>query len=417
MFRFARILFALVTGLAFVAAPVEAVKRRAFVTSVSGTGNLSTWIGAGGLTGVAAADNVCRVRAVAGGLPNAATYRAWLSTSTTDAYCHVQGLTGKKATGCNGASQPGAGPWYQANGATYFATSLSNLTGTDGTIFFPVLWDEFFDPIPEAEPLYWTGTGSNGAGLSTHACNDWSSGSAGALGARGTALGTAVAWTYLGWNECSVPHRLLCLEPGASEPQGRIGWQPGSLVFVTSATGSGDLSTWAEAGGAAGLEAGDNICQYLAAAAHLPAPESFVAWLSDAQVDARDRLTGNGPYRRVDSVRVADSKADLLDGTSDNSIHVFEDGRYLTTAGDVRTGTDQDGVLKTPNCSDWTSGLNGDLGAKGVAGLSRSLAWTENAFINCSSDLRLYCFSNVVTIFWDGFELTGDTSHWSADTP
>ena len=52
------------------AAPSQAVKRRAFVTSVSGNGNLFTWAGATGLTGIERADSVCRARATAGGLPN-----------------------------------------------------------------------------------------------------------------------------------------------------------------------------------------------------------------------------------------------------------------------------------------------------------------------------------------------------------
>ena len=38
-----------------VASPVSAVKRRAFVTSVTGNGNLNSWADSGGLFGVAAA--------------------------------------------------------------------------------------------------------------------------------------------------------------------------------------------------------------------------------------------------------------------------------------------------------------------------------------------------------------------------
>ena len=98
------------------ASPALAVQRRAFATSVQGPGNLSSWADAGGNTGLAAGDAICRARAAAGGLPNAATYRAWLSNSATDAYCHVQGLSGTVGNACLGASQPGGGPWYQANG-------------------------------------------------------------------------------------------------------------------------------------------------------------------------------------------------------------------------------------------------------------------------------------------------------------
>ena len=44
-------------------------------------------------------------------LPNAGTYRAWLSTSTTDAWCHVQGLSGKKSNNCGVANPPNQGSY------------------------------------------------------------------------------------------------------------------------------------------------------------------------------------------------------------------------------------------------------------------------------------------------------------------
>jgi hypothetical protein len=30
----------------------------------------------------------------------------------------------------------------------------------------------------------------------------------------------------------------------------------------------------------------------------------------------------------------------------------------------------------------------------------------------CSTEGHLYGFSSVVTLFWDGFEMTGNTSRW-----
>ena len=85
--------------------PSTAARRRAWVTSVTGTGNLASWPDAGGLGGLAAGDAICRARAAAAGLPNANAYRVWLSTAATDAYCHVQGLTGKRSNQCNPLNQ------------------------------------------------------------------------------------------------------------------------------------------------------------------------------------------------------------------------------------------------------------------------------------------------------------------------
>ena len=123
-----RSLTAALAAAVLLAVPAAAVKRRAFVTSVSGTGNLNSWPDAGGLFALAAGDAICRARATAAGLPNANTYRAWLSTATTDAYCHVQGRTGEKATGCSGSPQP-SGPWYRVDGTTALAANLEELTG------------------------------------------------------------------------------------------------------------------------------------------------------------------------------------------------------------------------------------------------------------------------------------------------
>ncbi len=48
-------------------------------------------------------------------------------------------------------------------------------------------------------------------------------------------------------------------------------------VFVTSVKGSGDLSTWPDANGKTGIEAGDAICQARAQTAGLSG--TFIAWL------------------------------------------------------------------------------------------------------------------------------------------
>ncbi len=403
--------------LAIFAAPAFAVKRRAFVTSLTGSGNLSTWPGATGATALDQADAICRARATAGGLPNAATYRAWLSTPTTDAYCHVQGLSGQKADACSGAALPGGGPWYLANGITNFTGTLDELTGPERILYRPVMLDENLDEVAAGVDPIWTGTLADGV-ATAHSCSTWTSASAGISGTYGYALRSARVWTYSSSASCGDSRRLLCLEPGPSEVT-ILGWSPGSLVFVSSATGDADMSTWPGAGLATGLAAADNVCRSLAAAAHLPAPQSFIAWLSDSQQDAADRLTSNGPYRRVDGYTIAGSKADLLDGSISNSIHVFENGRYeVDVPFSVWTATAPDGTSLGSACDDWTSSvaalpavLSGDSTA------ARTAAWST--FTNKSCDdaaTRLYCFSNRITLFWDGFE-NGSRSRWSSSVP
>lgn len=407
------VFLATVTAL-IAATPADAVKRRAFATSVTGTGNLNSWPDAGGAFALAAGDNICRARAAAASLPNAATYRAWLSTAATDAYCHVQGLTGKVASGCNGSPQP-AGPWYRVNGTSAFTGTLDELTGAERAIYQSVRFNEFGVIVPEGE-RYFTGTIWTGQ-ASDQTCSSWVVSATGVFGRYGTTNASAVHWTSQNGQDCSTPARLLCFEPGASEVT-PISWSPAALAFVTSVYGNGDLSSWSAAGGASGIGAGDAICRNLAEAAHLPAPESFVAWLSTTTVDAADRLTLAGvAYRRPDGFRIAASKASLLASGPAVSLHVDETGSYIQAIPSTLTGTDETGQAAASHCLNWSSGQASEGGWRGFASLDSSGQWTDHSESTCNQNGRFYCFSNVVTIFWDGFDLTEDESRWSSSTP
>ena len=106
-------LFLLFASLA--AGMADATVRQAFLTSVAGPAVFADWPNTA-LSGAAAADEVCQGLAATAAIPNAANFRAWLSTSTSDAYCRVQGLSGQRGTGCGGGPQPGAGPWQLVDG-------------------------------------------------------------------------------------------------------------------------------------------------------------------------------------------------------------------------------------------------------------------------------------------------------------
>lgn len=407
--------FALFALAALVAAPAEAVRRRAFATSISGTGNLASWPRASGATALDKADAICRARAAAAGLPNATTYRAWLSTAAADAYSHVQGLAGQKSNDCNGSPQPGAGPWFLANGLSNFTGELDELTGPERKIYRPVLVDEFSVLVDPLAARVWTGTAPDGA-AATSRCADWSSSANAAFGMMGSAVASASAWTMNSGEACNLAARLLCVEPGASE-EVVLGWSPGAMVFVASQTGTGKLSTWPSAGGATGIAAADQVYRTLAAAEHLPAADSFVAWISDSSVAAIDRITVNGPFRRLDGYTVANNRAGLVSSGLFNSIHVDEKGRHATSSGTAWTGTFADGTASTNHCLDWTDDSFGEDGHAGYFSFPRTGRWTNGSDWSCSgTGRRLYCISNVVTLFWDGFE-SGNAGAWSAAIP
>ncbi len=192
---------------------------------------------------------------------------------------------------------------------------------------------------------------------------------------------------------------------GTVQGAGRACHHYANVVFVTSATGTGNLGGWAEAGGKTGLAAGDAICQTLAERAGLPG--TFKAWLSDATTAARDRLARSAEaYLRVDGVRIADSWSDLtpaqcVQGGSciDAPISVDErggsaatappaSGAYTDTRWDGSKGT---GALGTNACASWTSAGTADRAAGGYS-YATNYQWTEAGQNTCQFARPLYCF-------------------------
>jgi len=405
-----------VAAIALVAAgatAAAAVQRHIFVTSVSGNGRLGDWPDAGAATGLAAGDAICRERAAAGGLANAGTYRAWLSSSTTDAYCHVHGLDGKTIDDdCGGLPLVIYGPWYATSGYLAVTPQLSKLTAsTDRATYAPIAFDEYGSQVPDESLFAWTGTHATGDAAS-NTCNDWISGSVSYKGQFGSALMAGDSWTDANFGSCDNLRRLICVEPGNSDAYSPK-WSPGRPVFVTSNFGPAVMANWSEAGGSSGIAAADKVCRARAKAAHLPDPGSFWAWLSDDSHDAKDRLAGSGPIRRLDGYSVASSTADLLDGRTSNAIHVDESGRYFTYVAGVFTGTWTDGLADDLNCLDWTNASAGNA-LIGTAQIGRHRGWTAMIGLSCGSTAHLYCFSNSYVLFWDGFDTTGNTARWSA---
>jgi len=401
---------ATVAATLLLASPLGAVARRMFVTSVSGTANLSSWADAGGHTGLAAGDAICRARAAAGGLPNAAGYRAWLSDSADDAYCRLHDLTGKKSALCGQPTLPAAaGPWLRVDGAP-FGADITHLLEPDFQVLMPPRLSESGAVVHDRT---WTGTGADGASDDVD-CGGWTSAAAGVYPTVGCTDATSGGWGGCGSLACAGAARLLCLETGVGDPLPRIaGW--GRLAFVTSAMGNGDLGSWPGAGGQTGLAAGDAVCRSLASAAGLPNPTSFKAWLSTAASDARDRFLSDGPWMRLDRARLAAGIADLTDGDLATALNLTETGVYLGGYG-VWTGTGSDGTAWPDRCGDWTSDATGVDGLLAIA-YAADAGWTDYYSSACDfSSSRLYCLQDLPLLFGDGFE-SGNAAVWSAAVP
>jgi len=161
-------------------------------------------------------------------------------------------------------------------------------------------------------------------------------------------------------------------------------------VFVTSTAYPGDLRT---AGGALnGLTGGDKLCQAAADAGKVQ-PGFYIAWLSTFSIDASDRLPANtSGYYLPSGLKVADSKADLLDGGLLNPIDEDENGGVLVA--NVWTGTRSDGrgaPGSQTTCTEWTEGTSFRDGLKGSTAASNG-SWTDSFRASCGGVAHLYCF-------------------------
>lgn len=378
----------------------------AFVTSIEGSSRLRDWSDAGGYIGIAAGDAVCQNLASDAGLPAPSEFVAWLSDSSTDAYCHVHGLSGKKNENCGQPTLPNsAGPWVRTDQAP-FAARIDLALEPHHRIYTPVLLNEY--GVPVASPSFFSHTSSGGilnAGGTTP-CGDWDVVSPSQHVIHGNAYQTSHGWTSSGSSACNLSRPLLCMQKGSGPPLPPF-WEGGARVFVTQQDADGQLG---------GVNGADAVCQASAAAVGLPAPNSYLAWISDNLVNAHERFTHNGPWVRIDGIRVADDLNDLVTSSLRTAISVSEEGEYFGLV-QVWTGTDPSGDATIASCADWTTNLHGTHGTIGRA-YTVSSRWTEYLItLNCDHDAHLYCFSQTdVHILADGFE-SGDATAWSNTVP
>jgi len=143
------------------------------------------------------------------------------------------------------------------------------------------------------------------------------------------------------------------------------------------------------------LQQAHDICRDFANAAGLTSTGTWRAWLSTSSVNAKDTIfgpAGDWGYKRLDNVPVAHYKEDLLDGSIENPICVYENGNSQCTVGSgVWTGTKRDGTSSTQTCNDWTSNSFEHMGMMGSS-TGTNFVWTETGASSCNSGGRLYCF-------------------------
>ncbi|WP_440222943.1 hypothetical protein ACQQ2N_17970 [Dokdonella sp. MW10] len=383
---------------------------RIFMTSVTGSGDLSTWPDAHGLSGLEAADEICRTRAAAGSIADASDYVAFLSDAANDAYCRVHGLGGRylvNACSLSPAAAPDdAGPWYRMDGLAAMDVARNSLVFPPLGGYVPrhIMYDEFGQPIPRTliGMRAFTATMPNGVLVNPgETCSDWTS-TDGESTTGAAYVGYGGSWAG-GRGMCSTVSRLICLAKGAhgdALPRPRA--PTARLVFVTSSSGTGNLSSWADAGSATGIAAGDAICRAHAERENLPRSATFKAWLSSGQTGALQRLEFDGPFHRLDGVRVVSSRAALGQGHIDAPIQMDEQGSP-TTNDFVWTGTLFNGASTSIDCQQWNStSVGGNVGSSGWA--DQDWTFGRTSPIGCANIARLYCLGDNDSLFLESFD-------------
>lgn len=174
-------------------------------------------------------------------------------------------------------------------------------------------------------------------------------------------------------------------EPGTGGTGGAAPCPPGKVcgpdfnyAFVTSTTHTGALGGLAEA---------DRICQDRALAQGLPG--TYVAWLSDFHLHAKDRLQGASGWRRVDDRPFASSIDDLVNARIQYPLLLDEKGDLADEF--PFTGTRSDGTRAPETCHSWTSEERVDKGLIGRSHFAQGV-WTQDLGESCSGRKPLYCF-------------------------
>ena len=160
----------------------------------------------------------------------------------------------------------------------------------------------------------------------------------------------------------------------------------GVIVFVTSATYSGDLG---------GLSGADARCQELAEEGGLVMSGQYHAWLSVGSDDAASRVPlVDEAYYRLDGEMIAKNSAQLLSG---KLLHEFSITEMKAEIEPSRawTNTAPDGSTESIDidCQSFTSGEKADLSYAGFTSKTDA-KWTDVGIASyCNKKFRLYCFS------------------------
>ena len=314
-----------------------------FVSSTAYSSNL----------GAAGFDAVCNTLATAAGINNVAGngFRAWVSTSTTNAFGHL-GATGG---------------YTRLDGSVVFTEMRGAIDPLYGSmIFSPINIDEQGAVVASAQPVR-TGTNTDGSTRVGSTCSDWSGTGNGLVG---TTHGGPGAWTSnVVIPSCSGTARLYCMGvqwnvtvPIPAPPPGA------KRIYLSTGTVQGDSVLSADCSG--------------------PGSGSKAVLVSTTAKAASSYINPTTLYVTPSGV-VVGSGADILSGTLRTGIWERGDASFGGVAEPVYTGSPSVSEVGTlaSTCQDWTSGSG-----SAISGLDMlAPEWWNLRTRACDQPSRVYC--------------------------
>lgn len=170
-------------------------------------------------------------------------------------------------------------------------------------------------------------------------------------------------------------------------------------VFVTSQTYEPNFPNITGNPSATGTERADALCQQ--AAQNASRTGIFKAFVSSIISDAATRILNpnNKPWYMYTATpaKIAENKADLLDGTIYQSISADEFGNNIENPKFTWTGSKTDGTVylnasnQPVTCSDWTT-TKANIKASHGATDKTDYKWVNQQEATCNQEYRIYCF-------------------------
>ena len=338
-----------------------------FITSATGSGDLSSWPEADGLSGLDAGDRICQNLAAMAGLPG--DYIAYLSNNVDDVLCRLHGLSGKWFGDNCGLNEPLTGddsqPWHRVDGRPVFPNAV-DMHFPAHRMYYPLWLDE---NGVQHDSFILTGSNEFGSGGGANQCENFSNGSTSFGGSVGVSTRTSSSFGSGIGVPCQTTMRLACFrvdqQPAVVRPDHRGIRQ----AFISNDRLFGAMHLNPEADGFTGREGADRICQNQAATANLKDADTYKALLPDEVEGPFERFDWpEGPWARLDGMLLIECSDQFVNGGSQTSLNLTPGGTFIGRQAGW-SGIGSDGQPNLHDCDVWTDeSLTGSTSPANQAG-------------------------------------------------